>query len=67
MSASSKKNYVNNFVGTDTMKAFEEHVDVREHALDFIDTYSNKEIAQMVREKILTLAEVEQALRKKKL
>jgi len=50
------------------MQAFEDHtewMDMREHAIDFIDTYTNDEIAQMVREKILTIEEVEAGLRRK--
>ena len=48
-----------------TMAAFEERMDMRDYALDFIDTYSNEEIAQMVREKILTIEEVEAGLRRR--
>jgi len=47
------------------MAAFEERMDMRDYALDFIDTYSNEEIAQMVREKILTIEEVEAGLRRR--
>lgn len=50
------------------MKAFEDFtswMDVKEHALDYIDTYENEEIAQLVREGVLTIEEVETGLRRK--
>lgn len=40
-------------------------MDLREHAIDFIDTFESEEIAQMVREGILTIEEVEDGLRRK--
>lgn len=41
-----------------------ERWDMAEFAEDFIDTYSNEEIAQLVREKVLTIEEVEAGLRR---
>jgi len=52
----------------DLMSEFEAHleaIDLKEHALDYIDTYENEEIAQMVREGVLTIDEVEAGLRRK--
>lgn len=49
----------------DIMAEFEEYCDLKEHASDFIDTYNNQEIAQMVREGILTIEEVESGLRRR--
>ena len=42
-----------------------EALDLKEYALDYIDTFTNAEIAQMVREKILTIEEVEAGLRRR--
>jgi hypothetical protein len=53
---------------SDTMAVVElelEALDLKEFALDYIDTYQNDEIAQMVREGILTIEEVEAGLRRK--
>lgn len=50
------------------MTDFEAHLEaleLREHAMDFIDTYENEEIAQLVREGVLTIEEVEDGLRRK--
>jgi len=38
---------------------------MKEYMMDFIDTFSPKEIAQAIRENILTLSDVEKAWRKK--
>lgn len=46
-------------------EAEEAALDLKEHAQDFIDTYTSEEIAQMVREGILTIEEVESGLRRK--
>jgi hypothetical protein len=47
-----------------TKQEYEGFIDLKEHALDFIDTYENDEIAQMVREGVLTIEEVEDGLRR---
>lgn len=64
-----KKNILGKEVDlSDTFAWFEaemEAIDLKEHALDFIDTYNNEEIAQMVREGILTIEEVESGLRRR--
>lgn len=41
-----------------------ERVEMQEYTLDFIGTYNNEEIATLVREKILTIEEVEAGLRR---
>lgn len=46
-------------------EAFCEAQDLKEHAQDMIDTYTNEEIAQLVRERILTIEEVEAGLRRR--
>ena len=46
-------------------EAFSEAQDLKEHAQDMIDTYTNEEIAQMVREGILTIDDVETGLRRR--
>jgi len=50
---------------SDTMAMFREYLDMRDYAMDMIDTYTNEEIAQMVREGILTIDEVESGLRRR--
>jgi hypothetical protein len=40
---------------------------MREYMMDFIETFTNKEIAQAIREGILTLSDVEVALRRRML
>lgn len=49
----------------DLMQSFEDHITLREHAQDYIDTYTNEEIAQLVREGVLTMEEVEAGLRRR--
>lgn len=53
---------------SDTFGLFEaemERIEIAEYAMDTIDTYQNDEIAQMVREGILTIEEVEAGLRRR--
>lgn len=54
-----------NMKDTSLMASFEEFISVKEYAIDMIDTYTNEEIAQMVREGILTIDEVESGLRRR--
>lgn len=42
-----------------------EALELKEHALDYIDTYQDDEIANLVREGIITIEEVEAGLRRK--
>jgi len=49
----------------DQWEAEMEALDLKEHAMDFIDTYENEEIAAMVREGIFTIEEVEAGLRRR--
>lgn len=46
-------------------EAFMESQDLKEHALDFINTYTSEEIAQMIRERVFTVEEVEAGLRRR--
>ena len=47
------------------MDAEMEAIELKEYALDTIETYENEEIAQMVREGVFTLEEVEAGLRRR--
>lgn len=53
------------------MKMFEDHLaaveaaELREFAMDTLDVYDNEEIAQMVREGVLTIGDVETGLRRR--
>lgn len=49
----------------DLMQSFEDHIELKEFAQDYIDTYTNEEIAQLVREGVLTMEEVEAGLRRR--
>ncbi len=42
-----------------------EELGLKEYAMDHIDTYTSEEIAQMVREGVLTIEEVETGLRRR--
>jgi len=48
----------------DYKQALSDHWDMQEYAEDFIDTFTNEEIAQMVRERVMTIEEVEAGLRR---
>ena len=52
---------------SDILDEFEQYIELREHAMDYLDTMSSAEIAGVVREGILTLAEVEDVLKRKHL
>lgn len=38
---------------------------MKEYVLDFVETFSNEELAKMIREGIVTIGEVEWALRRR--
>ena len=46
-------------------KANQEAQELREHAMDFSDTYDNEELAQLIREGVVTIEEVEAGLRRR--
>lgn len=47
------------------IRSFDDLMDMKEYAMDMIDIYTNEDIAQMVREGILTIEEVEAGLRRR--
>lgn len=52
----------------DLMAQFEAHLEMQEmhdYAMDFFDDFEQDELTQLVREKILTIDEVEAGLRRK--
>jgi len=60
-----KKYECSGYMGEHESDVFNGPEAIKNYAMDFIDTFTNEEIAQMVKENVLTIDEVETGLRRR--